>query len=380
MPAYFDETSCDLDKFNQLCSQKVDPATMPHACDVQHNIPSYDMPALAEMLAGPDRRKLLAEWAQVLSTGSGAIMLKRAYTDTSSIDAATQIYLDIIADEKAAGGNTADHFAAGTNDRVWNSLQKLCLKNPAVFATYFGNTALKAASEAWLGPNYQMTAQVNLVYPGGAPQVCHRDYHLGFQTNDISAAYPAHVHDMSPLLTLQGAVAHCDMSVESGPTKLLPFSQAYRPGYQAYRLPAFREYFEQHYVQLPLEKGDALFFNPGLFHAAGENRTGDVHRMANLLQVSSAFGRALENVDRRAMSKALFPALQATDMPTDKVAAAIGACAEGYSFSTNLDTDPPIGGLAPETQAAKFHRALDEGWDAAAFNAELDALWAKQQA
>jgi hypothetical protein len=66
-------------------------------------------------------------------------------------------------------------------------------------------------------------------------------------------------------------------------------------------------------------------------------------------------------------------------MTPDDITAAIGACAEGYSFSTNLDTDPPSGGLAPETQAAKFHRALTEGWDAAAFDAELDALWEKQQ-
>ena len=54
-----------------------------------------------------------------------------------------------------------------------------------------------------------------------------------------------------------------------------------------------------------------MFFNPALFHAAGANRTADVNRMANLLQVSSAFGRAMEAVDRSAMSVAVFPALRA---------------------------------------------------------------------
>ena len=39
-------------------------------------------------------------------------------------------------------------------------------------------------------------------------------------------------------------------------------------------------------VQLALGIGDAVFFNPALFHAAGTNRTTDVDRMANLLQVS----------------------------------------------------------------------------------------------
>jgi ectoine hydroxylase-related dioxygenase (phytanoyl-CoA dioxygenase family) len=379
MSAYFDESSCDIMAFASLCEQSADTSQTPFVSDIQNNIPLYDMPALAETLRGTQRHKLLAEWADVLRTGAGAIVLKRSYTDTSAIDAATEIYKEIIAKEKSSGDAAADHFAAGTNDRVWNSLQKLCIAAPDVFAAYFGNINLQAASEAWLGPNYQMTAQVNLVYPGGAAQVCHRDYHLGFQTNDISAAYPAHVHDMSPLLTLQGAVAHCDMPIESGPTKLLPYSQAYRPGYQAYRLPAFRDYFENHYVQLPLEKGDALFFNPALFHAAGENRTKETERMANLLQVSSAFGRALENVDRRAMCKALYPVLRESSMSPEDITAAIAACAEGYSFSTNLDTDPPIGGLAPETQNTKFHRALVEGMMPEAFATELDRLWEKQQ-
>ena len=41
-------------------------------------------------------------------------------------------------------------------------------------------------------------------------------------------------------------------------------------------------------MQLPLAKGDAVFFNPALFHDAGTNRTADVRRTAHLLHVSSA--------------------------------------------------------------------------------------------
>ena len=55
-------------------------------------------------------------------------------------------------------------------------------------------------------------------------------------------------------------------------------------------------------MQLALAKGDAVFFNPALLHAAGENRSGNIQRMANLLQVSSAFGRALETLDRASLS------------------------------------------------------------------------------
>ena len=168
----------------------------------------------------------MAEWAWVLRESSGAIVLRNAYKDTTVIDEATKLYEDIIADEKLKSGGGADHFAAaGANDRIWNSLQKLCESSPDVFLRYFANEAIQAACEAWLGPNYQMTAQVNLVHPGGEAQQAHRDYHLGFQTAEVSALYPSHVHELSPALTLQGAIAHCDMPVESGPTKLLPFSQ-----------------------------------------------------------------------------------------------------------------------------------------------------------
>jgi ectoine hydroxylase-related dioxygenase (phytanoyl-CoA dioxygenase family) len=220
-----------------------------------------------------------------------------------------------------------------------------------------------------------MTAQINLVHPGGAAQLAHRDYHLGFQTEDVSATYPAHVHTLSPALTLQGAVAHCDMPIESGPTKLLPFSQAYDAGYVAWRRDDFRALFEDRYIQMPLAKGDAVFFNPALFHGAGDNSSTDIHRMANLLQISSAFGRAMETVDRTAMCKLLYRAAIAnTALSGAEMSAAIAATAEGYSFPTNLDRDPPKGGLAPETQAAFFHRALAQEMTADQFAKHLDKM------
>lgn len=377
---YYDPDACDLPAFTTLVDQTTNPADVPHATDIIKNIPVYDMAKLRSALEKPDtRRALMAEWARVLRTGAGVVALQRTYADTAVLDQATEIYEGIIDAEKQGSGGAGDHFAAaGQNDRIWNSLQKLCEAAPEVFLRYFANTTINAICEAWLGPNYQMTAQVNLVHPGGAAQQAHRDYHLGFQTADVSASYPAHVHDVSPILTLQGAVAHCDMPLESGPTKLLPFSQAYRPGYAAWRRDDFRAVFEARYVQLPLAKGDTVFFNPALFHAAGANTTTDIHRFANLLQVSSAFGRAMETIDRDKMCKLLFPhAVQAKadgGLSGGEMAAAIAATAEGYSFPTNLDRDPPAKGIAPETQAAFFARALDEGMDARAFGQHLDRM------
>ncbi|MBF9036163.1 phytanoyl-CoA dioxygenase [Rhodobacterales bacterium HKCCE2091] len=376
--AFYDTGDCALDDFARATGRSTDRADVPRAARIASEVPIY---AARDLPIGDPagRRAVLAEWARVLRNGAGVLVIEGAVPDTGALDDATAVHEAIIADERAASGAKADHFAAaGANDRIWNALQKLCLRAPATFARYFGSPAIDAVCEAWLGPGYQVTAQVNLVRPGGKAQTAHRDYHLGFQTGEEATRFPAHVHELSPFLTLQGAVAHCDMPVESGPTKLLPFSQGYGPGYMAYRRPDFAEFFEARCIQLPLARGDAVFFSPALFHAAGENRSASIHRMANLLQVSSAMGRAMESVDRLAMSKALYPALQSLDLPGDRARAAIAACAEGYSFPTNLDTDPPAGGLAPETQAALMTRALAAGMPAADLNAALDAQAARR--
>ena len=309
--AWYETADCDLEAFRALCLRATAAKDVPSAIDVVRNVPIYDGPRCVATLE-TDRgsaRGLLAEWAHVLGQGPGALVIKGAVT---GVDPATDVFHQIIAEEKAGAAGGGDHFAAaGSNDRVWNAHQKLCLAAPEVFARYMASPAIAAVCEAWLGPGYQVTAQVNLVHPGGAAQSAHRDYHLGFMTAEGAASIPAHMHGLSPMLTLQGAVAHCDMPIESGPTKLLPFSQTFGPGYLAFHLPEFRDFFEAHHVQLPLAKGDALFFSPALFHAAGENKTSDISRMANLLQVSSGLGRAMEALDRDAMCRAVFPHLGA---------------------------------------------------------------------
>ena len=371
MQGYLSSNDCNLEEFSKSLDRTLNQSDVPLANDIKKNIPIYDVSQIDFL---DNTQTLRTEWANVLHKTAGVLVLKNAYPDTSCIDAATLIFEKIIADEKAATGDKADHFAAsGANDRIWNSAQKLCQSDPDTFAKYFSNLAVDTACKAWLGPNYQMTAQINLVRPTGAAQSPHRDYHLGFQTRELAESYPAHVHDLSPVLTLQGAIAHIDMPIESGPTKLLPFSQIYRHGYLAYSQPEFREYFENNYVQIPLNKGDVLFFNPALYHAGGANISKDIHRMANLLQVSSAFGRAMESLDRSGMTRKLYPILAKNNhnLSEKEINAAITSCAEGYSFPTNLDTAPPLDGLAPETQANLFRRALTKKMSISDFEKEL---------
>ncbi|MEM7241886.1 MAG: phytanoyl-CoA dioxygenase family protein [Pseudomonadota bacterium] len=363
-----------LDDFKAEVGQVLDPADVPLVAEVEQSIPVYDIPSLD---LGTQADALRREWCWVLGDGPGVLVMKRAYTDTTALDQASAIFHDIIAAEKAGAGGGADHFAAaGANDRIWNSLQKLCMADPAVHARIFSNVALSLVCEAWLGPYYQMTAQVNLVRPSGKAQTAHRDYHLGFQTEEVALRFPAHVHKLSPVMTLQGAIAHCDMPIESGPTKLLPYSQNYGPGYLAYRHDAFRAFFEDSYVQLPLEKGDMLFFNPALFHGAGDNASEDIQRLGNLVQVSSAMGRTMESLDRAAMCKALYPVLLDGDLGLSDAErhAVIAATTEGYSFPTSLDNDPPVGGLAPKTQADIILDGLQKGAPAQDVEAMLDAL------
>ncbi|GLZ56271.1 phytanoyl-CoA dioxygenase family protein [Actinomycetospora sp. NBRC 106378] len=356
-PTWLDPADARVEGLRAHVERGTDPAAHPRARAIRSGVPVYDA---ADLLAD-DRRGVQAELVATLLDGAGIVVIAGAF-ERSVLDAATAEFRAMIAEQRASGAVAGDHFATpGANDRIWNAAEKLALRAPGVFAAYYANPALALVCEAWLGPGYQVTSQVNQVNPGGAAQSPHRDYHLGFMDAAGAARYPAHAHRLSPALTLQGAVAHGDMPVESGPTMYLPGSQTYPHGYLVADREDFRAFFAEHHVQLPLAAGDAVFFNPALLHGAGHNRTADVHRLANLLQVSSAFGRAMESCDRAAMARAVFPAL--FSLPDDgSLENAVAATAEGYAFPTDLDADPPVDGLAPPSPAAVLLRAVRERW------------------
>jgi ectoine hydroxylase-related dioxygenase (phytanoyl-CoA dioxygenase family) len=375
---WLDAADCRVADLARCVDQRSTWAAPRQAAELAAGVPIYDCVSLRERLREPGRARALAsEWHDVLAAGPGVFVLAGAWSDHEVLDAVTSRFFETITAE--AGSNKGgDHFAkAGANNRIWNALQKLAHRDPEQFARYYANDMLALACTAWLGPAYQVTSQVNCVNPGGAAQSPHRDYHLGFCSAAQAAEYPAVVHRLSPALTLQGAVAHVDMPVESGPTLMLPHSQKYESGYLVAGRAEFCDYFAAHCIQLPLRKGDAVFFNPALIHAAGTNRSRDIRRIANLLQVSSAFGRAMEGVDRLTMSVAVYPALlqmlERDELDAHAACRTVAACAEGYAFPTNLDLDPPLDGLAPASQQELMRRALDERWGAARFEAALRA-------
>lgn len=372
----FRRDEVDIVDFRSVVEQPA--GTYDYAADVRDGVPIYRADELRRTIAdaGTDRpvRDSLAE---VLHDGPGIFVLADAF-DHDVVDRATDVFNAMIAKQHEEGRQVGDHYAKpGANDRVWNAIEKLALLAPDVFVDYYDNDMVALGALAWLGPGYQISSQINVVNPGGEAQQPHRDYHLGFMTDDEAEEFPAHAHLLSPMLTLQGAVAHCDMPVETGPTMYLPHSQKYPLGYLAWRNPDVKAYFAANKTQLALGKGDVVFFNPALFHAAGSNVTPDVKRMANLLQISSAMGRAMETMDRISMSKAVYStvlARRASGWDDARVARVVTAAADGYSFPTNLDKDPPLGGLTPPSHWSIMMEAIHEDASQADFDARLDAL------
>ena len=375
-PAYYSLGDCRVADFATIVEQPVDLSDFPLADRIDQGVVVYDSKSLRSRISeAPGRLEVQAEFVRVLNEGPGVLVLSGAFDQDSVLDAATDVFRGIIEAEKAAGTAAGDHFATpGANDRVWNALEKFAVADPDAFLRYYANEMLALICEAWLGPRYQVTSQLNQVNPGGKAQSPHRDYHLGFQTMESAQAFPRHIHQMSAMLTLQGAVAHVDMPMETGPTFLIPNSQKYGPGYIASHLPEFQEYSNERAVQVPLGRGDAIFFNPALFHGAGENVSDDVRRLGNLLQISSAFGRAMESIDRARMIRAIYPSLvkwKASGASEADLQNAIAASAEGYAFPSDLDSHPPSGSEPPPAQSDLVATALSEEWPPSRLATEL---------
>lgn len=283
-----------------------------------------------------DQNVSVDEIQERLENGAGALIIRGAYQDLALLDSVSDAFSERIQSE---GNHAADHFASGSNRRLWNALNKLAEDAPHLFAEYYGNEWLHRVSEAWLGPLYQITAQVNVVVPGGAPQTGHRDYHLGFYPESLVAEMPDLIRRASSKLTLQGAIIHCDVPVEMGPTKLLLGSQNDSDGYLTYRRPEEQERFEREFSQIPFKKGDLVFFNPSIFHAAGGNQTSNP-RLVNLLQISSALAKPMEYLDFPALVRFVYPHLL-NNTDRNLVSRAIRAMVDAYPFPSNLDLDPP---------------------------------------
>ena len=185
-----------IERFKEICEQTLNVSDYRFNSDVVGSVLVYEAETLSQAWRHRETTtELTAELNHCLSKGSGVYVVKNAIADHELIARTNAAFDAIIQQEKLSKGEAGDHFAAnGENDRIWNSLQKTCLAAPQDFTDYYSNDVLAFASHAWLGPNYQMTAQVNVVKPGSKAQSPHRDYHLGFQSNDVVNQFPIHAH------------------------------------------------------------------------------------------------------------------------------------------------------------------------------------------
>jgi ectoine hydroxylase-related dioxygenase (phytanoyl-CoA dioxygenase family) len=348
-----------LEELKKLCSRQVPPGFYPLATTIASNIPIYNLSSFSK--TSESISALQKEWHHILLSGPGVFVARHMYSP-SAVEEANTTFQTIIDSEKALKPNNSN------KDWVWNIFSKHCLQDPSSFYSYYSNAWLQHISSMWLGPNYQITAQVNNVGPGGEAQHPHRDYHLGFLSPAQLSQVPIATQLASQLLTLQGAIAHSDMPTGTGSTRLLPFSQTFQEGFIAFKRPEFAEYFAQNWVSLELQIGDGIFFSPAIYHAAGANSSNaqeNFIRKANLLQISSAYGRPMEMVESIPLIERSWDVLSSKyadeGEQSERVEAFVKAVAKGYNFPTNLDRR--IGGpVSLESEQQVVLMALKEGW------------------
>jgi hypothetical protein len=199
------QNDCRLEGFPAVVEQETDAADYPCADRVEGGVLIHGDRRREGIATAEGCRDVQAELVRALLDGPGIAVFDGAFPDTTVIDRASDAFFAVIEEQKAAGVAEGDHFAKpGANDRVWGTLDKLAVRKPRVFADYYANDVIALVSTAWLGPDSQVTSQVNVVNPGGQAQVAHRDYHLSFMSSEQAERFPAHVHRLSPALTLQG--------------------------------------------------------------------------------------------------------------------------------------------------------------------------------
>ena len=296
-PQFLSAADCNLDEFRALVERSPTLPTTRTPTRVERRCADLRPDPSREAVATDEgRREVQAELVHALMDGPGIVVFKRRLPDTDVIDRATAgIHATASTSRRPAGSPAATISPSpapttGSGMRWRSSPCTVRRCSPTTTPT----TSSRWSPVAWLGPNYQVTSDLNVVNPGGQAQTAHRDYHLGFMPLETAARFPAHVHRLSPVLTLQGAVAHCDMPVETGPTMYLPHSQKYLPGYLATDLPEFQAYFQATLRAAAAGEGRRGVLQPGAVPRRGhqplDRRQADGQPAAGVVRVRPGDG------------------------------------------------------------------------------------------
>lgn len=112
MSNYYRAENCKLLDFTAEIESSRTAVATPYATSTELGVPLYKVSEL-DLKDSDSRQSLQSEWAQVLMHGAGVVVLTGAYSDTSVVDACTEVFEQIIADQHAQGDAMGDHFAAG---------------------------------------------------------------------------------------------------------------------------------------------------------------------------------------------------------------------------------------------------------------------------
>ena len=280
-------------------------------------------------------------------TGPGIAVFRGAF-EHDVVDRVSEVFEKVIADEKAAGqGGRRPLRDPGANDRVWNALEKLAVADPEAFVDYYANDVLALASDRVARPRLPgdqpgQRGQPRRRRPDRAPRLP-----PGLPEPEDLGRVPGARARLSPMLTLQGAVAHCDMPVESGPTLYLPHSQKYPTATSPTGCPSSRSTSSPTTCSCPSPRGRRVLQPravPRRRHQPHLRRAPHGQPAAGVVAVRARDG------DRRPASvvEAVYPALsspQGVRVSPARPGDVVAASAEGYAFPTNLDRDQPVNGL-----------------------------------
>ena len=150
---YLHESDCRLEDFIAIVEQTTELSDYPFAESIEQNVVSYNCDRLRAECVDPDtRRAVQAELNKAFLEGPGIVVFKRAFPDTSIVDAATVAFNAMIDEQHRLGMKSGDHYAKpGDNDRVWNALEKLAVMAPDEFVAYYANDILTMASRRGSG-------------------------------------------------------------------------------------------------------------------------------------------------------------------------------------------------------------------------------------
>ena len=177
---WFSAADCSIDDFAAIVEQETHLSDYPYADAVERKVLIYGEKLGAAIGSESGRRAVQTELIRALTDGPGIVVFKQAFGDLSIIDRATEAFFarspprrPLASPVETISRSPERTTGSGVRWTSWPS------RTPR-FRRYYANDILALICESWLGPDYQVTSQVNVVNPGGQAQTAHRDYHLGF--------------------------------------------------------------------------------------------------------------------------------------------------------------------------------------------------------